>query len=94
MQAKLPAQSEWVHLQYDTALILEKKLLDLGAYIRQAKEAWGYKKIVLVCGSGGGARWSRIKPGGRVGGQGGAVCDGAPTIAPGGSASPWPANSF
>src|SRR5215204_4248439 len=32
----------------DTALILEKVLLDLGAYIRHAKEEWGYKKIVIV----------------------------------------------
>ena len=31
----------------DTALIMEKVLLDLGAYIRHAKEVWGYRKVVL-----------------------------------------------
>lgn len=39
----------------DTPLILEKVLLDLGAYIRHAREQWGYKKVVLVGWSGGGA---------------------------------------
>jgi dienelactone hydrolase len=39
----------------DTALIMEKVLLDLGAYIRHAKEVWGYKHVVLVGWSGGGA---------------------------------------
>src|SRR5215207_6372810 len=39
----------------DTALIMEKVLLDLGAYIRHAKEVWGYKYVVLVGWSGGGA---------------------------------------
>jgi len=39
----------------DTALILEKVLLDLGAYIRHAREHWGYKKIVIVGWSGGGS---------------------------------------
>jgi dienelactone hydrolase len=39
----------------DTALIMEKVLLDLGAYIRHAKDEWGYKRIVLVGWSGGGA---------------------------------------
>ncbi|MFN3350972.1 alpha/beta hydrolase [Pseudorhodoplanes sp.] len=39
----------------DTALILEKVLLDLGAYIRHAREQWGYKKIVLAGWSGGGS---------------------------------------
>lgn len=39
----------------DTAAILEKVLLDLGAYIRHAKEVWGYEKIVLVGWSGGGS---------------------------------------
>lgn len=39
----------------DTALIMEKVLLDLGAFIRHAKEQWGYTKIVLVGWSGGGA---------------------------------------
>ncbi len=39
----------------DTALIMEKVLLDLGAYIRHAKTHWGYQKVVLVGWSGGGA---------------------------------------
>lgn len=39
----------------DTALILEKVLLDLGAYIRHAKEVWGYKRVVIVGWSGGGS---------------------------------------
>ncbi|MDR6858456.1 alpha/beta hydrolase [Variovorax guangxiensis] len=39
----------------DAALIMEKVLLDLGAYIRHAKEVWGYKYVVLVGWSGGGA---------------------------------------
>ena len=39
----------------DTALIMEKVLLDLGAYIRHAKSVWGYKHVVLVGWSGGGA---------------------------------------
>ena len=39
----------------DTAGILENVLLDLGAYIRHAKEKWGYEKIILVGWSGGGS---------------------------------------
>lgn len=39
----------------DTAAILEKVLLDLGAYIRHARAVWGYEKIVLVGWSGGGS---------------------------------------
>ncbi|API58687.1 alpha/beta hydrolase [Tardibacter chloracetimidivorans] len=39
----------------DTAAILEKVLLDLGAYIRHAKSVWGYEHIVLVGWSGGGS---------------------------------------
>ena len=39
----------------DTALIMEKVLLDLGAYIRHAKTVWGYRYVVLVGWSGGGA---------------------------------------
>lgn len=39
----------------DTAAILEKVLLDLGAYIRHAKVVWGYDKVVLVGWSGGGS---------------------------------------
>ncbi|MDB6157671.1 MAG: hypothetical protein JWO04_1377 [Gammaproteobacteria bacterium] len=39
----------------DTAAILEKVLLDLGAYIRHAREVWGYTHVVLVGWSGGGS---------------------------------------
>lgn len=39
----------------DTAGILENVLVDLGAYIRHAKQVWGYEKIVLVGWSGGGS---------------------------------------
>lgn len=39
----------------DTALIMEKVLLDLGAYIRHAKDVWGYRHVVLAGWSGGGA---------------------------------------
>src|SRR5918912_1609422 len=39
----------------DTPLIMEKVILDLGAYIRHAKERWGYDNIVLCGWSGGGS---------------------------------------
>jgi pimeloyl-ACP methyl ester carboxylesterase len=39
----------------DTPLIMEKVLLDLGAYVRRAKEEWVYDKIVLCGWSGGGS---------------------------------------
>jgi dienelactone hydrolase len=39
----------------DTAAILEKVVLDLGAYIRHAKNVWRYRNIVLVGWSGGGS---------------------------------------
>lgn len=39
----------------DSALIMEKVAYDLGMYLREAREAWGYEKIVLVGWSGGGA---------------------------------------
>lgn len=39
----------------DAALIMEKVLLDLGAYVRHAKEVLGYEKIVIVGWSGGGS---------------------------------------
>jgi pimeloyl-ACP methyl ester carboxylesterase len=38
----------------DTPLIMEKVAVDLGAYLRHAREAWGYQKIVLCGWSGGG----------------------------------------
>jgi len=39
----------------DTALIMEKVVLDFGAYVRHAKEAWGYEHVVLAGWSGGGS---------------------------------------
>ena len=39
----------------DTPLVMEKVVLDLGAYIRHAKEKWGYEKILLCGWSGGGS---------------------------------------
>ena len=39
----------------DTPLVMEKVLLDLGAYIRHARERWGYERIVLCGWSGGGS---------------------------------------
>ncbi len=39
----------------DSALIMERVLLDLGAYVRFAKEECGYEKVVLAGWSGGGA---------------------------------------
>jgi len=42
-------------MKNDTPLIMEKVVLDLGAYIRHAKEKWGYEKILLCGWSGGGS---------------------------------------
>jgi dienelactone hydrolase len=39
----------------DTALVMEKVLLDFGAYVRHAREQWGYETIVLAGWSGGGS---------------------------------------
>lgn len=39
----------------DTALIMENVVLDMGAYIRAAKEDWGYDHVVLGGWSGGGS---------------------------------------
>ncbi len=39
----------------DSPLVMEKVILDLGAYVRHAKEAWGYEKVVIVGWSGGGS---------------------------------------
>jgi dienelactone hydrolase len=39
----------------DTPLVMEKVILDLGAYVRHAKEVWGYEKVVIVGWSGGGS---------------------------------------
>lgn len=42
------------YFRNDTPLIMEKVALDLGAYLRHAREAWNYEKIVLLGWSGGG----------------------------------------
>jgi pimeloyl-ACP methyl ester carboxylesterase len=42
------------YLRNDTPLIMEKVALDLGAYLRHAREIWRYDKIVLLGWSGGG----------------------------------------
>ena len=39
----------------DTALIMEKVAADLGAYVRHAREALGYRRVVLAGWSGGGS---------------------------------------
>jgi len=39
----------------DTALIMEKVLSDYGAFVRHAKEEWGYTTVVLAGWSGGGS---------------------------------------
>jgi pimeloyl-ACP methyl ester carboxylesterase len=39
----------------DSALIMEKVLLDLGRYVRHAREVLGYEKVVLGGWSGGGS---------------------------------------
>jgi len=39
----------------DSALIMEKVLLDLGAYVRHAREVLGYEKVVLLGWSGAGS---------------------------------------
>jgi len=39
----------------DTPLVMEKVVVDLGAYLRHAKEKWGYEKILLCGWSGGGS---------------------------------------
>lgn len=39
----------------DTSLIMENVVLDLGAWIRAAREDWGYDKVVLCGWSGGGS---------------------------------------
>lgn len=39
----------------DTPLIMEKVLLDYGAYVRHAREIWGYDKVIVAGWSGGGS---------------------------------------
>lgn len=43
------------YLRNDTALIMEKVALDLGAYIRHARDNLGYRTVVLAGWSGGGS---------------------------------------
>jgi len=49
--AVLACASRYPH--NDSALIMEKVLLDLGHYIRYAREKLGYKKVILAGWSGG-----------------------------------------
>ncbi len=42
------------YFRNDTPLIMEKVAVDLGIYIRHAREVWGYEKVVLLGWSGGG----------------------------------------
>jgi pimeloyl-ACP methyl ester carboxylesterase len=39
----------------DTALVMERVLGDYGAFVRHAKEIWGYEKLILAGWSGGGS---------------------------------------
>lgn len=39
----------------DTPLIMEMAAIDLGAYVRHARETWGYRTVVLAGWSGGGS---------------------------------------
>jgi len=39
----------------DSALIMENVVVDLGAYVRHAREVWKYERIVIVGWSGGGS---------------------------------------
>jgi pimeloyl-ACP methyl ester carboxylesterase len=39
----------------DSALIMEKVVFDLGQYVKHAREALGYRKVILVGWSGGGS---------------------------------------
>lgn len=43
------------YLRNDTALIMEKVVLDMGAYVHYAKDILGYARVVLVGWSGGGS---------------------------------------
>ena len=56
--AKLGVHTIYANTRYrgnDTALIMEKTILDLGAAVRDAKERLGYKRVYLGGWSGGGA---------------------------------------
>lgn len=39
----------------DSALIMENVIVDLGAYVRHAREVWRYEKVILAGWSGGGS---------------------------------------
>jgi len=39
----------------DSALIMEKVAFDMGMHVREAREVWGYEKVILVGWSGGGS---------------------------------------
>lgn len=39
----------------DSALIMEKVAFDMGVHVREAREVWGYEKVILVGWSGGGS---------------------------------------
>jgi pimeloyl-ACP methyl ester carboxylesterase len=42
------------YFRNDTPLIMEKVAIDMGVYMRHAREIWGYEKVVLLGWSGGG----------------------------------------
>lgn len=42
------------YFRNDTPLIMEKVAVDLGVYVKHAREVWGYEKVVLLGWSGGG----------------------------------------
>jgi pimeloyl-ACP methyl ester carboxylesterase len=42
------------YFRNDTPLIMEKVIVDLGVYMRHAREIWGYDKVILLGWSGGG----------------------------------------
>ena len=57
--AKLGVHTIYCNTRYrgnDTALIMERAVMDLGACIKDAKERLGYKKVYLGGWSGGGAQ--------------------------------------
>lgn len=59
MLAKLGVHTIYANTRYrgnDTALIMERAVMDFGAVIRHAKERLGYKKVYLGGWSGGGAQ--------------------------------------
>lgn len=56
--ARVGVHTVWCDSRYrgnDSALIMEKVAIDLGACVREMKERYGYKKVVLGGWSGGGS---------------------------------------